>query len=96
MDQWSGMADKTPGWSRKRKSLERGDTKGFLPNKKFQSPLIITAPSGKTATKTKSRLPLFDGNGILMRTRSSSSFWLALVKLRRFLSRSEAHLKSQF
>lgn len=35
--------------------------KGGLPNKKFQSPLIITAPSGKTATKTKSRLPLFDG-----------------------------------
>lgn len=65
MEQWSGMADKTPGWSRKRKSLERGDTKGFLPNKKFQSPLIITAPSGKTATKTKSRLPLFDGNGSL-------------------------------
>lgn len=51
----------TPVWSRKRKSLERGDIRG----KKFQSPLVITAPSGKTATKTKSRIALFDGNGSL-------------------------------
>ncbi|KAG0624633.1 hypothetical protein M758_3G262500 [Ceratodon purpureus] len=66
MDQWGRVGgDATPAWSRKRKSLERGDVKGVLPNKKFQSPLIITAPSGKTATKTKSRLPLCDGNGSL-------------------------------
>ena len=65
-DQRSRMADGcTPAWSRKRKSLDRGDAKVLLPNKKFQSPLIITAPSGKTATKTKSRLLLFDGNGSL-------------------------------
>ena len=49
----------TPVCGHKRKSFERGDIPTILPNKKFQSPLVITAPDGRTATKSKSRLPLF-------------------------------------
>lgn len=49
----------TPVCGHKRKSFERGDIPAILPNKKFQSPLVITAPDGRTATKSKSRLPLF-------------------------------------
>lgn len=85
------MADATPAWSRKRKSMERGDAKLLqLPNKKFQSPLIITAPSGKTATKTKSRLPLFDGNGGLDEKQIKQQFLARISEAEALLKQKRA------